>query len=223
MARVDTLQNFLTDIADKLREKLGTTGIIEHADYDTKIDEAYEAGYTKGQSEGGGSSETDLLNITDWSWLFYDNARSSLMSSLKYTDTSHVTNFYYTYGKCTFTTAPEIDTSKGYKFNYIYYDCKYLTKVPRFNLSACGYSCTHPFRNCTALVEIGFEGTIRNSQAWSSFLVDSPNVNQESLHKMIDCLSDNCYGYTIGIGSTNLAKISDEYLAKVTAKNAKLQ
>lgn len=50
MARIDTLNNFLLDIANKFRDKLGITGKIEHIDYDTKIDEVYEAGYAKGVS-----------------------------------------------------------------------------------------------------------------------------------------------------------------------------
>ena len=55
MARIDTLQNFLTDIADKFRTKLGTTSEIIHSEYDTKIDEVYDKGYAKGVSIGGGT------------------------------------------------------------------------------------------------------------------------------------------------------------------------
>lgn len=44
MARVDSLKNFLTDIADKFRAVLGTTDAIPHSEYDTKIDDVYEAG-----------------------------------------------------------------------------------------------------------------------------------------------------------------------------------
>lgn len=44
MARIDTLKNFLTDIADKFRAVLGTTDAIPHSEYDTKIDEVYEVG-----------------------------------------------------------------------------------------------------------------------------------------------------------------------------------
>lgn len=44
MARTDTLKNFLTDIANKFRKKLGTSSKIAHAEFDTKIDEVYEAG-----------------------------------------------------------------------------------------------------------------------------------------------------------------------------------
>lgn len=44
MARIDTLKNFLVDIADKFRSILGTTEEISHAEYDAKIDEVFEAG-----------------------------------------------------------------------------------------------------------------------------------------------------------------------------------
>lgn len=44
MARIDTLKNFLVDIADKFRSILGTTEEISHAEYDAKIDEVFETG-----------------------------------------------------------------------------------------------------------------------------------------------------------------------------------
>lgn len=59
MARVDNLKNFLTDIADKFREVLGTTGAIPHSWYDTMIDEVYGVGKSEGIIAGfqSGSKE----------------------------------------------------------------------------------------------------------------------------------------------------------------------
>lgn len=37
MARIDTLGNFLTDVADSLKAKLGIEGLISAEDFDTEI------------------------------------------------------------------------------------------------------------------------------------------------------------------------------------------
>ena len=37
MARTDTLPNFLTDVADAIREKKGTEETIQASDFDTEI------------------------------------------------------------------------------------------------------------------------------------------------------------------------------------------
>ena len=60
MARTDNLKNFLTDIADSIREKKGTTEVIEANKFDTEI---------KNLPSGGGDEELEasylsLLNDT---------------------------------------------------------------------------------------------------------------------------------------------------------------
>lgn len=37
MARIDNLTNFLTDVADAIRDKKGTTGLIQASNFDTEI------------------------------------------------------------------------------------------------------------------------------------------------------------------------------------------
>lgn len=50
MARTDTLNNFLTDVAEAIREKKGTTGTIPASSFDTEI----------ASIESGGGGETEL-------------------------------------------------------------------------------------------------------------------------------------------------------------------
>ena len=60
MARIDTLQNFLTDLADKFRQYMGGTNKLPHKNFDTYIDYVYglgkdegdHAGYTRGVDDG---------------------------------------------------------------------------------------------------------------------------------------------------------------------------
>ena len=71
MARIDTLKNFLVDIADKLRSILGTTEEIAHAEYDAKIDEVFEAGKSAERN-----AMWDVIQIhgnrTDYQYAFND-------------------------------------------------------------------------------------------------------------------------------------------------------
>jgi hypothetical protein len=81
------------------------------------------------------------------------------------------------------------------------------------------------FRSCSNLVEIGFEGTFNVSENNTSFLTTAPKVNQESLHKLIDCMvkTGTASTYTIGIGTSNLARVSQEYIQKALDKGIVLQ
>lgn len=71
MARIDTLDNFLTDVADSIREKKGTTEPILAKNFDTEIESI----------SGGGSS--DDFYIDDCSYLFYNGARIEQFNNLK--------------------------------------------------------------------------------------------------------------------------------------------
>lgn len=56
MARTNTLPNFLTDVADAIREKKGTEETIQASDFDTEI----------ASISGGGSTPTKGFTITEW-------------------------------------------------------------------------------------------------------------------------------------------------------------
>lgn len=58
MARTDNLTNFLTDIADSIREKKGTTEVIKASEFDTEIASI--------ESSGGGEEPTKGIVFTDY-------------------------------------------------------------------------------------------------------------------------------------------------------------
>lgn len=51
MSKLDNLTDFLASHADKIRAKLGTTAKINPQDFDSKVDEVYDAGYGKAEGE----------------------------------------------------------------------------------------------------------------------------------------------------------------------------
>ena len=64
MAKTDNLTDFLTDIADAIREKKGTTGTINPQDFSSEIASI--------ESGGGGSSAVTSASVSDVNFLDYD-------------------------------------------------------------------------------------------------------------------------------------------------------
>ena len=214
--------------------------------------------------------ELDTSNGTDFSNMFYN---CSSLASIPELDTSNGKNFDNMFYNCSsLASIPELDTSNGTSFNSFMRGCRLLTSVPAFDISnatninsmfdGCSQLVAVPqlntenitnfynlfnncskltsipklnlskgtnysgmFSGCKVLVEIGFEGTFNVSANNTTFLTTAPNVNQESLHKLIDCMvkTGTASTYTIGIGSSNLARVSQEYIQKALDKGIVLQ
>ena len=80
------------------------------------------------------------------------------------------------------------------------------------------------FNGCTALENVTFEGTIPvrgNMSVFSS----CPNLTVDSLMSFINALTNmnSSATYTIAIGSTNLAKLTEEQIQIATDKRITLQ
>ena len=63
MAKTDNLTDFLTDIADAIREKKGTTGAINPQDFSSEIASI---------ESGGGSSAVTSASVSDVNFYDYD-------------------------------------------------------------------------------------------------------------------------------------------------------
>ena len=199
--------------------------------------------------ETGGTS---VINPewTDWRYFSYYDNRNDLVAKLKYSDTANGKNFsnmFYAFSSL--TTIPQLDTSNGKNFGAMFNGCSALTSIlqlstsngTNFNgmFSACtalttisllnmssmsGTSCINMFYNCTALENVTFEGTIPvrgNMSVFSS----CPNLTVESLMSFINALTNmsDTATYTITIGSTNLAKLTEEQIQIATDKRITLQ
>ena len=73
------------------------------------------------------------------------------------------------------------------------------------------------FTNATALVNVTFEGVIGKNGLDFSY---SPLLSHDSLMNVINCLKDysGTSGYTVTLGATNLAKLTDSEKAIATQK-----
>ena len=166
MARTDTLGNFLTDVADAIREKKGTTDTILASNFDTEI-ASIESGVdineylsdtiTKGTSSSGGWVKTIIklrspltVEGTSAEYMFY---RYSL-NELPQLDTSNVNRMDYMFSGCkNITTIPQLDTSNVFRMDYMFGSCTNLTTIPQLNTSNVA-NMDYMFYNCSNLTTI---------------------------------------------------------------------
>ena len=188
--------------------------------------------------ESGGTS---VINPewTDWRYFSYYDNRNDLVARLKYSDTANGTNFSSMFYACSLlTTIPQLDTSNGTNFgamfngcsaltsilqlstsngtnfNGMFSGCRALTTIPLLNMSnVSGTSWSNMFYNCTALENVTFEGTIPVRGNMSVFSY-SNKLTVKSLMSFINALTNmsDTATYTITIGSTNLAKLTEEQI-----------
>ena len=159
------------------------------------------------------------------------------LTEIPYFDTSKVYSFYYTWYNCSkLTSLPLIDTSKGTgfigtwqgcsslttfpalnlsastNFNGAWYRCSSLTEIPALDLSK-GTDFSSTWRECSSLATLGGFGAIKESIDLSA----STKLTAESIMNVINQAA-TVTGKTMTLGSTNLAKLSDEQKAVATSK-----
>lgn len=164
-------------------------------------------------------TEEQLQNIntkigTNFSYMFY-NCRS--LTTIPQLNTSNGTSFGDMFRNCTrLTTIPQLDTSNGTDFSYMFSGCSSLTTVELTSF----ISSSNMFSSCTALENLTVTGTITVNNS-NLDLSSSHLLTVDSLMSVINALSDNTGGtkYTITLGSTNLAKLTDEQKQIAIDKN----
>ena len=157
-------------------------------------------------------------------------------------DTSNGTNFQYAWQSCSslkefpaldlskgtifssawsscssLTTFPEVDLSNGTTFNYAWSNCYDLTSLPALDLSK-STNFQGAWNYCSSITTLGGFGAIKTSIDLQ-FCFD---LTVESIMNVITQAADlNELGLssrTMTLGSTNLAKLTDEQKAVATNK-----
>ena len=157
--------------------------------------------------------QLDTSNVTDMSNMFYS---CSSLTSVPQLDTSNVTGMNNMFYKCySLTTIPQLDTSKVTNMYSMFYYCSKLTTIPQLDTSKVT-NLNFIFNACRSLE------TIHMFNMKVSFdISSSTKFTREALLEIIN----NCYDLTtlgktetLTMGSTNLAKLTDEDKAIATAK-----
>ena len=142
MAKNDNLQDFLTDVANSIRTKTGTTDPINAQDFSDKI---------LSIQTGGENTLKKLLDATkSTKYLFSSYEGNDIPNLIQYNDTIEVTNMSYMYQWCKSTNFPQLNMSKVTNVSYMFYNCKNIVTAPILNLSNV-QNCESVFRDCANL------------------------------------------------------------------------
>lgn len=158
---------------------------------------------TDGIQIGGGAS----FNITDGSYLFYNNARisnednllpliknciscyrmyysSTLVRDAKLFDTSGCTDFRQMFNSCNnLKSVPSYDLSSAVNLNSMFAYCNQLKSVPNYDLSSAT-DLGGMFYNCNGLETIG-NYSIPNATNMNNMFKYTYNLTNESLNNIL--------------------------------------
>lgn len=152
--------------------------------------------------------DTSKVYSFNWAWF---NCKA--LTEFPMIDTSNGTDFDRAWGSClSLTEFPALDLHNGTNFSYAWYNCPALTSMPALDLSN-GTNFSSAWFICQNLTNLGGFGAIKESFDLSS----SNLLTVDSLMNVINQAA-TVTGKTMTLGSTNLAKLSDEQKSVATSK-----
>ena len=123
MAKTDNLSDFLTDVANSIRTKTGTTDPINAQDFSDKI------------LSISGLKEL-IAGKTSCDSLFTTYNGTSVDGLIQYSDTENVLSMDSMFSGCTNLTAiPLLNTSNVYYMGSMFQECRALTTIPLLDTS----------------------------------------------------------------------------------------
>lgn len=185
MARTDNLKNYLTDVADAIREKTNTTDKIKASEFDTKI---------RGISGASEQWEWALDNVINFGsanpTFFRGNTYLKVMPNYLEDKCLEITNWSGAFSECTNLTEANINTSNGTNFSSIFYNCSKLINVINTGDFSKGLDFTNAFRNTRvtddAVQKFSFD-SITNGSAMFGYgtkITQLPKFNHETITNM---------------------------------------
>lgn len=154
--------------------------------------------------------QLNTSNVTNMSAMFRF-CRS--LTSIPELDTSKVTTMKYMFQSCfKLTTVPQLNTSNVKDMSYMFQSCSRLTTVPQLDVSNVT-NMNNIFANCSSLKSILMTGMK------VSFSISASTQFEESdLVTILNNLATVTSTKTLTMGSTNLAKLTDDEKAIATNK-----
>lgn len=175
MARTDTLGNFLTDVAEAIRTKKGTTNTIQASNFDTEI----------ASIEGGGKYAPRFI-------CFYNCPEPDLQDEVDNLDTSNITNAMNMFNGCNKLTNLDLsnfNTSNMLSMARMFSNCSLLTTL---NLSSFDTTNTsdisYMFSGCRSLTlldirNIDFTNVTSYSSTFSNVPADCEIIVKDDTAK----------------------------------------
>ena len=181
----------------------------------------------------------DSSNVTDMGSMFFFCSKLTTIPQL---NTSKVTNMYSMFSNCTSLTAvPKLNTSQTSDTSRMFYYCSSLTAVPQLDTSNVT-NMSYMFFNCSLLTTIprldaskvtDLSGVFGGCSSLKSILMhgmkvgfsisDSTQFEKSDLVTILNNLATVTSTKKLNMGTTNLAKLTDEERAIATNKGWTLQ
>ena len=186
----------------------------------------YDAGYAKGQAEGGGGDVPDGFVKVDPTWKNFSQlcyARPSMIKHLKYEDTANGTVFLAMFSTITRSETsediviPRLDYRKGTNFTNMFIYSERIVEIGEMDISNAT-AVANMFNGCASLQKISFaQGCIKIAINFSS----CPLLDDGSIQSIIDGLADltGATAQTLTLHATVGNKLTDGQKAAITAKN----
>lgn len=209
----EQLEADLTSVADSIRAKTGGADAL-----------AFPSGFVNAV-EGIESADSALAEVEyaltngykDYGYMFYN---MSQMTRVPYEILQHISSgvrFHFMFASCVWTEIEVLDTSKGLNFNNMFKNSTMLRTIKGIDLTNAT-SVTDIFSG-TGLQNIIFNGVIKIT----GLVLNSIYLTHDSLMSAINALYDyasegSTSTYTLKLGSTNLAKLTDAEKAIATQK-----
>lgn len=184
-----------------------------------------------------GYTTTGLKDFLEHGGKFSNTNYTDLTGILKYEDTENVTDMYDMFNGCYYLIAiPKLDTSNCTNMGYMFSSCYKLLSIPKLDTSNVT-NMGSMFNNCHELISIS-ELDVSNVTSMSrtfnscyklqeihmtgikvSFdISSSTKFTREALVEILNNLATVTKTQTLTMGSTNLAKLTDEDKAIATNK-----
>ena len=174
MARIDTLTNYLSDVAEAIKTKKGDDTPILASEFDTEITNLPSGGSSRAWSAIGYNGEPkSLLEMLVHSKEIYDNwdntiidLKSKVSGDKKLVwfplvDTSNVTNMNYMFYKCaSLKEVPQLNTSNVTNMSYMFFNCTSLTEIPQFDTSNV-INMSEMFSSCNNLTDTSIDNILQ--------------------------------------------------------------
>ena len=152
----------------------------------------------------------DTSNVTKMSSMFFG---CSSLTSIPLLDTSKVTRMGSMFNSCSsLTSVPLLDTSKVTNMSYMFSYCSSLTSIPSFDVSKVTYM-DGMLSRCSRLETIHMQNIGADLDISSS-----TKFTREALLEIIGNLKTVTTTKRLTMGSTNLAKLTEEDKAIATNK-----
>ena len=196
-------QNFSNEIRNLKKINLEPLAVTQNGTYVAPEGSAYS------QVEVNVPSESTLKKLLDatkkCSYLFYTYSGTNIDELISYEDTSNVIAMSNMFYKCpNLTTIPPLDTSNVESMSYMFDVCPNLTTIPPLDTSNVE-SMSYMFNGCSSLKSILMYG-----MKVSFDISVSTQFEREDLVIILNNLATVTSTKTLTMGTTNLAKLTDE-------------